>query len=97
MKAPKTGGEATELTKAAGPVGDIAVDDTSLYFTVPGTGTDGTVARVPKGGGAVTVLASGQAQPAGIAVDWSAAYWTCRGTEAAKFHDGTISKVDKPQ
>jgi hypothetical protein len=96
MKAPKTGGAEAVLAPAGGPIGDIAIDGGFVYFTLPGTGTDGAVGRVSKDGGQPTVLASGQSMPAGIAVDATSVYWTCKGTAAAQFKDGSVSRVDKP-
>jgi hypothetical protein len=96
MKAPRTGGDPAVLAPAGGTVSDIALDDAYVYFTVAGSGTDGTVARVSKDGGTVAPLATGQATPVGIAVDAGSVYWACRGTEANMFHDGSVSKVDKP-
>jgi hypothetical protein len=96
MKAPKTGGAEAVLAPAGGPIGDIALDSGFVYFTIPGTGTDGSVGRVSKDGGPPVVLASGQARPAGIAVDETSVFWTSKGTEGAQFKDGSVSKVDKP-
>jgi hypothetical protein len=96
MKAPKAGGAEAVLAPAGGPIGDIAIDDAFVYFTLPGTGTDGVVGRVSKDGGQPTVLASGQTMPAGIAVDATSVFWTCKGTSAAGFKDGTVNRVDKP-
>jgi hypothetical protein len=96
MKAPKTGGPEAVLAPAGGVLADIAIDDANVYFTVRGTGADGTVGRVSKDGGTPTVLATGQALPAGIVVDATSVYWTCQGTDGNQHKDGSVVKLDKP-
>jgi hypothetical protein len=69
-------------------VHSLAVDATSLYFTVDpgGSPAGGSVRKVPLSGGAVTTLLSGLPSPAGIAVDASFVYW-------ASLFGNAISKV----
>jgi hypothetical protein len=66
----------------------LAVDATSLYFTVDpgGSPTGGSVQKMPLAGGPVTTLASGLLSPQGIAVDPSFVYW------ASEFGD-TITRL----
>jgi len=96
MAIAKTGGSPSVLATPDGQVDDLAVDGGHVYFATHKTTSDGTIARVPKEGGAIEVLANAQGQPAGIAVDSTSVYWSCLGTEAKKYGDGTVSKVDKP-
>lgn len=86
LKARVRGGIAMTLARESG-ASTIAIDATSLYWTVRGTSTsDGSVNRVSLSGGAPTTLAAGQGQPGGIAVDDRSVYW-------ANYGSGTIQKV----
>ena len=69
---------------AASPVG-IAVDGTSVYWTIPDPG--GSVKSVPVGGGTVATVAAGQgsSQPWGIATDATSVYWTDLTSQTASF------------
>jgi hypothetical protein len=66
--------------------GNIAADDTAVYWTGVGVcdsdGGDcaGTVSKVPLDSGAIIALASGQNNPAGIALDATHAYWANSGS-----------------
>ena len=62
----------------------IAIDDTAVYWTSIGVGSDaGTVMTVPKTGGLAATLASGQSGPQGLAVDRRNVYWTNNGTSVS--------------
>jgi len=71
------------LATGFGPGGPIAVDSTSVYFSVPSTTRKpvpppaaGSVMKVPVDGGAVVTLASGrQGLSAALAVDGPSLYW----------------------
>jgi hypothetical protein len=90
FKASKVKGEAVQLTEASGNVADIAVDDAYVYFLTPDA-----VARVPKEGGKGQTYAEGLSTPSSIGVDVTSVYFTTRGTEAGKWHDGTLGRIDK--
>ena len=73
-----------------GKVADIAIDDTYVYFLTPDA-----VARVPKEGGKGQTYVDGLSNPSSIGVDATSVYFTTRGTEAGKWRDGTLGKIDK--
>jgi hypothetical protein len=91
FKAMKKTGEAVKLAEGSGKVADIAIDDHYVYFLTPDA-----VARVNKQGGRGETMVDGLAAPTSIGVDATTVYFTTKGTEAAKWHDGTLQKVDKP-
>jgi hypothetical protein len=70
----------TPAMLASGPVAQytgIAVDATSVYWTVDGmNNTGGTVLKVALDGGMATTLATDQLNPTSIAVDATSVYWT---------------------
>jgi hypothetical protein len=84
VTAPVAGGQPTTIAVAVTPssntVGALAIDDSSVYWTYPGSGTtglsDGFVLAVGLDGGVVTTLASLQDAPIGITIDASSVYWT---------------------
>jgi hypothetical protein len=85
------------LSGASGPValaslpcgaGGLALDSTSLYWTVyenctvpPGFSAANLVMKMPLGGGAAITLASGQNYPQGIAVDATSLYWAAQSDQ----------------
>jgi hypothetical protein len=54
----------------------LALDNTNVYWTEQGTGTNGLVVQEVVGGGTPITLASSQIYPAGIAVTSSRVYWS---------------------
>ncbi|HEY1696800.1 MAG TPA: hypothetical protein VGG39_31785 [Polyangiaceae bacterium] len=90
FKSDKAKGEAVKLAEASGPVADIAIDDRFVYFLTPDA-----LARVPKEGGRGETLVDGLKAPSSVAVDATGVYFTTKGTEAAKWRDGTLQRVDK--
>jgi hypothetical protein len=82
--------------------GDIAVDETTVYWTVVGRcqpdggNCTGTVSKMPLDGGAVLALAPEQNNPAGLAVDATHVYWANSGspcTDGAGPCSGAILSV----
>ena len=80
-------GVVTLATGLSNPV-DIAVDDTSVYWTEYG---GGTVKKVSKSGGSVTTLASGLYSVSGLAVDNNYVYFA----ENIGINAANIKKVSK--
>jgi hypothetical protein len=87
-QAPKVPGAAATIILAQNEdhPWDIAVDDTSVYWT--DHANPGTVKKAPIGGGTVVTLASGQGTPQGIAVDANYVYWT-------NFTDKNVMRLPK--
>jgi hypothetical protein len=81
----------------SGPIGAIAVDATSVYWTESDNTSEGRVVKVPIGGGVWTELASGQNNIAGIAVDARSVYWANQGTgfapDGGSAPSGSVVKV----
>ena len=73
----------------------IAIDETSIYWTVLGKcGGDagaatGLIVKMPLAGGSLSTLATGQGKPAAIAVDSKSVYWVNQCAE-----DGRVMKAD---
>jgi hypothetical protein len=62
---------APAVIQSGGPLADLAVDDTSVYWA-----TNGSIMKAPKAGGSPTVVVSGMsAEPPSIAVDDQCVYW----------------------
>lgn len=84
VKIPTSGGPMTILAANQGYAYNLAIDATSVYWTVSTTDScppdgdacaDGVVRKVPIAGGPLTTLASGQARPEGLTVDGRNVYW----------------------
>jgi hypothetical protein len=74
-RAPLTGGPFTTLVSAVYPQ-RMALDATSVYFTVNTGNNTGKVERVPKSGGTPQTLAFERTSEQGVAVDQANVYWT---------------------
>jgi hypothetical protein len=74
----------TELAVALDQPGDLAVDGSSVYFTVHYD----TIAKVAKSGGTPTALASKLMRPTALVLDDASLYWINAG-------DGSIVKTSK--
>lgn len=77
VRVPIMGGDATTLASSFVNVypSGIAVDESSVYWTVPGSGSEGLIGKVAKDGGAPIELISGQDNPVAITVDATSVYW----------------------
>jgi len=73
MKVAKDGGAGPPITLAShrSPTGDVAIDETSVYWT-----EGSTIMKVAKTGGAPIEVASNQDNPADLSSDGGALYWT---------------------
>jgi hypothetical protein len=89
-KAPLTGGAATGIGLPTGaPVGAVAVDDTSVYFT-----SWGSIWKVPFADVQPTRIAVTQGEPTAIAVDATSVYWT-EGVASTPLPSGGCGRVMK--
>lgn len=87
-------GSGTELEQNQPAPGEIAVDDTAVFW-VAATDTDQGVLRGrPFAAGQSTVLATGLNRPDGVAIDERYVYVTLRGTPPA-YTDGAIVRVPR--
>lgn len=84
---PKNGGTPTTLVSDPALGGALAVDDSSVYYELDGSG-GGQILKMPKAGGAPTVLADHQSLLGGLAVDDANVYWAVNDL-------GAIMKVGK--
>ncbi|MBX3205900.1 MAG: hypothetical protein KF764_12575 [Labilithrix sp.] len=92
LVAPTDGGPVRRLSSSTFSFSEeIALDDTSVYFT--DTTPGGRVMRCPRSGcgDSGAALATGQQQPRGIAVDAKSVYWVTEGTSGV----GMIMRVAK--
>jgi hypothetical protein len=85
MTAPLDGGAPTVLVPDQQGAQEIAIDDTSLYWS---NEVEGSVNRVAKRGGAPTALARNQQRPYGVCVDTTYVYWLA-------YRDGSAKRIAK--
>jgi hypothetical protein len=106
VKVPIGGGAITTIASESNVSfgGSVAVDSTSVYWTVSSTHSSthadagdlpsGSVMKAPKAGGTSTTLASDRPRPVAIAVDGISAYWIEGGpTCATPPCPGTVMKA----
>jgi hypothetical protein len=74
---PLAGGAATTLCTAPQGLDGMAIDGTSVYFSIGQV--PGQVMKVPLAGGAAQTVVSGQSAPGSLAVDGTSVYWTNGG------------------
>jgi hypothetical protein len=92
LSCPLTGcsSDSRTVSPGAGVVGDMAADDTYVYWTEPSTKV---VRRAPLEPGLSSVIAGAQDQPSRIAVTKTAVYWMNDDVAASGF--GSIWRVAK--
>jgi hypothetical protein len=79
MRVPVDGGSPTTVASGRAGAFRIAVDATSVYYTVSMTYPDlpdGAIVKVPLSGGSQTTLASTRSSPLAITLDAQNVYWT---------------------
>jgi hypothetical protein len=88
LTVPIGGGPVTTLVPAtAHQLGALAIDATSLYWTIEGMHADnGSVMKMPLAGGPATALVTMLASPQAIAVDGASVYFN-------DYTSGTVSRV----
>ncbi len=72
----------------------IAIDDTTVYYTVDADHVNSKVFSVPKAGGPPTLIAEHQLTPYSIVVADGALFWITFGTYDASQDDGTLMRYD---
>jgi predicted small lipoprotein YifL len=95
------GGPKVIATSLPGAPWGIAVDDTSIYFSIGGAAADpdggGAIVRCPKSGcaGAPETLVAGRNHPTYLAADAQRVYWIEDGTAGKAFLDGAVAACSK--